>query len=109
MSESPPLTDRRLLLLRICEQGRGLLPQEFQDSGSRRPLIQPSSQRTGLSVRWIENFVNLLAREQYSKTTSVPVIGGLPLSPWSYMHKRFVWSSGVNAEYAKCHTPSSQH
>jgi len=41
---------------------------------------------------------NLPAREQYSKTRSVPIVGSLPLGPWSYMHKRFVWSSGLDPE-----------
>ncbi|KIO34794.1 hypothetical protein M407DRAFT_90077 [Tulasnella calospora MUT 4182] len=41
---------------------------------------------------------NLPAKEQYSKTWSVPIIGNLGLGPLSYMHKQFVWAAGHNKE-----------
>ncbi|KAG9051591.1 hypothetical protein FS837_004101 [Tulasnella sp. UAMH 9824] len=41
---------------------------------------------------------NLPAKEQYSGTWTVPIVGNLGLGPLSYMHKRFVWAVGHNKE-----------
>ncbi|KAG6914966.1 hypothetical protein DXG01_014189 [Tephrocybe rancida] len=47
---------------------------------------------------------NLPANEQYSKSSSsatLPIVGGLGLSPTSWLHSRFVWGLGTDKEDMK--------